>query len=1054
KKSKHRHEDAPHDSNRSSRHSKSKRRSRRRDEDISPSPSPPPARPDTPLSPTPSPKPVHPPIGPYGRRRAGPQPPPVKSVKCVPRRGDRRSGRRGSDDSGSGNDVPANEDEVSDGDRENVHVGRKREAPRHAGNARKRKKTGAKSTAAIEALELATEQTLKDINKWLDDTPRFSEFSSASNSPSHYLGAPGEEFPNERRNATGHHIGATAEEDTRKQQRDKQRRSKPSNTSTLEAIKERRTKKDVQRTIERLQPGKSKGNLIANLPKVKQEDGTGPGQDVANNVASKSSKDGKNNLHATKTTEDESAPKLSLGSVLKTCIGGFADKKPILEDKGSEPETEEKETKEVEEEDKKKETKAASPVKTQTKPVVDSNKATPNLSAWFKAFGAPKAAPPKKKVEEAPAKAEVKPEPESIKSPSKSPEVFQSPNAERAPRHRNLSAGSSVSDLSSAFSQDMEMSEVASPRDRMGYHQSPPALSPASPRVPPPPIQPTQHFPINGTIKVGFYQDTSSQKSSPDKGSPREEPSTQVPTPQTTPTYPQYTPPPARSYPTISNPAPVYEQPPVSTITTNPQFAPSLPTTVANQLPQNYNQSDIQYYDTSKPLTDQYRDRQPSPPKVPEPQQQQQQQQEYIRPHQAALNAMQQEYSKLQQQQQQMHQQYQAPIPPGYLNANTTIKPINPPVIIPQQPIRNMPNNLLIPPVQPQPPQPDPKVMQQYPVKKRMVYSSTATEYSGMDVAAYQNQQRLVPHPSLGIPYYDPTSGSMLHQPPYDLTTPVIKETPPPPVAKPKRGRKKAAAAAVAVNPEPPKVPENLGTAFQHYVGLGKDPMGLKPSVPGSAFNFGAPGLTLPTGHSLYNPTEKEAAFYAAGYRNYYDNKLKAPQVSSPNMIANTQATSQSTTTQQQTQCISGPTSPQSPFSFLGQPSTASRAPQSHPHQYQQAPLPVTSNSTDSPTYHQFQQMDQKTVSAYYHHQFSQSQLASTFVPPYSPSPPQQVPPNTQTPQATNRAPPTHPAFMMESSPLYQQYFQRHQEDLLLQQRQLHQGLLGAPAGYPSVLYK
>jgi hypothetical protein len=54
-----------------------------------------------------------------------------------------------------------NEDEGSDGDRENVHIGRKREAPRHAGNARKRKKTSVKNTAAIEALELATEQTLK-----------------------------------------------------------------------------------------------------------------------------------------------------------------------------------------------------------------------------------------------------------------------------------------------------------------------------------------------------------------------------------------------------------------------------------------------------------------------------------------------------------------------------------------------------------------------------------------------------------------------------------------------------------------------------------------------------------------------------------------------------------------------------------------------------------------------------------------------------------------------------------------------------------------------------
>lgn len=45
----------------------------------------------------------------------------------------------------------------------------------------------AKPTSNFEALSLATEQTLKDINKWLDDTPKFADFGSASNSPS-YLG--------------------------------------------------------------------------------------------------------------------------------------------------------------------------------------------------------------------------------------------------------------------------------------------------------------------------------------------------------------------------------------------------------------------------------------------------------------------------------------------------------------------------------------------------------------------------------------------------------------------------------------------------------------------------------------------------------------------------------------------------------------------------------------------------------------------------------------------------------------------------------------------------
>lgn len=44
-----------------------------------------------------------------------------------------------------------------------------------------------KPASNFEALSLATEQTLKDINKWLDDTPKFADFGSASNSPS-YMG--------------------------------------------------------------------------------------------------------------------------------------------------------------------------------------------------------------------------------------------------------------------------------------------------------------------------------------------------------------------------------------------------------------------------------------------------------------------------------------------------------------------------------------------------------------------------------------------------------------------------------------------------------------------------------------------------------------------------------------------------------------------------------------------------------------------------------------------------------------------------------------------------
>ncbi|GBP04535.1 hypothetical protein EVAR_73361_1 [Eumeta japonica] len=48
-------------------------------------------------------------------------------------------------------------------------------------------KSSSANSANLEALDVETEQTLKDINRWLEHTPRFSEFSSASNSPSRYM---------------------------------------------------------------------------------------------------------------------------------------------------------------------------------------------------------------------------------------------------------------------------------------------------------------------------------------------------------------------------------------------------------------------------------------------------------------------------------------------------------------------------------------------------------------------------------------------------------------------------------------------------------------------------------------------------------------------------------------------------------------------------------------------------------------------------------------------------------------------------------------------------
>lgn len=146
----------------------------------------------------------------------------------------------------------------------------------------------------LDALTLATEQTLKDINKWLDDTPKFPEFSSGSNSPSHY--------------STVEEIDA----DIKKSDKMLNKRDNITNKD----IKKRGFTRDpakffkrreVQRTIDRLQPGKSKGNLLSNVQSSNKSDDIFPLGHLSK------IKDSKNSL-IVKT--DENAPKLSLGTVL------------------------------------------------------------------------------------------------------------------------------------------------------------------------------------------------------------------------------------------------------------------------------------------------------------------------------------------------------------------------------------------------------------------------------------------------------------------------------------------------------------------------------------------------------------------------------------------------------------------------------------------------------------------------------------------------------------------------------------------------------------------
>ncbi|XP_071446844.1 uncharacterized protein dikar [Hetaerina americana] len=443
-----------------------------------------------------------------------------------------------------------------------------------------------RNAAAINALAEATEQTLKDINKWLDDTPRFSEFSSASNSPSHVLNA--EDFE---------HVGKGIESDYRRslrlgdppivgdmvQPKDGNKKEvvpppsggaldkkglridkrKPNQGSTTTAAVPKRT------IIERLQPGKSKGNLL---------------KQGRTNALETDGSTGASGLVGTRSIVEvpsakplEATPKLSLGSVLRGDIAFGEVAKKESDDGVEEGEEEEKVVvpisgsacKEKPEEEKAevlesvKEEKITCP--------------TPNLSAWFKAFGAPKGQGPRKKGPEEMKgvqedaerltlqKSEEPKVPEDPKKPQQpeedpgkgDPEPPSPSATPHSGRQRHVSTGSSnVSDLSSAFSPD-GVDPALSPR-----LVELPSHSPSSSIAAPPQAIPFP--PVNGTIRVGFYQDTSQ-----------------------------------KSVGSVGSSGGGEEQSPTHT-------PPSLPHAPSAPLPSS--SSDMQFYDTSKPLTDQYRE--------------------------------------------------------------------------------------------------------------------------------------------------------------------------------------------------------------------------------------------------------------------------------------------------------------------------------------------------------------------------------------------------------------------------------------------------------------
>lgn len=265
-------------------------------------------------------------------------------------------------------------------------------------------------------------------------------------------------------------------------------------------------KREVQRTIDRLQPGKSKGNLISN----KSDDS----QTIAKQKSIK--------------VDSETTPTLSLGTVLNTDLMGFSSKRLKSEDKNLD--------KIDDESDKSPNDSMDMTNKEEVKPELPEEKpekATPNLSAWFKAFGAPKTQPtPKRKqeaIETSPmytayAMNDMVPHDYTLKDVDKKENLSQvenmkttttsipsvSPEKPTSKRQRKTSTGSSVSEQSS------QNDSWNSPRPSLDE----PYLSPQSGNSPQQHLKPYQNV-LNiphAPITVGFYQDAyarpNSEKSS------------------------------------------------------------------------------------------------------------------------------------------------------------------------------------------------------------------------------------------------------------------------------------------------------------------------------------------------------------------------------------------------------------------------------------------------------------------------------------------------------------------------------------------------------------
>lgn len=420
-----------------------------------------------------------------------------------------------------------------------------------APNVHKQGKSKSQNKACLDVLDMETEQTLKDINKWLEHTPRF-EYSSASNSPSRYIideiDMPTKMDDNDFRkpiplmpsSPSASHANFQSSKDFNllKESNNNKQSSASQNTSVAstsnkkvgskepkrkslkEKLQQLPRKKEVQRTIDRLQPGKTKGNLLHNIQNINKPEEFFP---LGNR---EKMKEVKNSLIV---QTDESSPKLSLGTVLDTQAFNFSDNDNKKQDneyfadvKIEEENDQEKVDESILGKDDNTGEKLSDELKKDFKDVLkdsdgkpgtaETGTSKPNLNAWFKAFGAPKK--PKKS--------------ETHDDSGKFSDTNDSLKTEGnylPSHHRRLSTGSSVSERSS-----VEDSPQVGLDERLGAPAPYPSPIGASPIMVSPKTdevqKPSSNYPANGSIRVGFYQDMTSTKSSPEKScSPREMPS-------------------------------------------------------------------------------------------------------------------------------------------------------------------------------------------------------------------------------------------------------------------------------------------------------------------------------------------------------------------------------------------------------------------------------------------------------------------------------------------------------------------------------------------------